>query len=99
MIHLVECAGIAAVVVLHVVASRGVPARYWFIEHLRLIKKLLMMLGCAIRVHRAHMAARTAAHVRGVLELLLLLLRRSLMVIFRWALRAAPTVLIGLVTA
>ena len=98
VVDLVERAGIAAVVVLHVVASRRVPARHRLVEHLRLIKVLLMMLGCAIRVHWAHMAARTAAHICGVLELLLLLLRWSLMVIFRRALRAAPAMLIGLVT-
>ena len=98
LVDLVERAGIAAVVMLHEVASRRIPARYWFVEHLRLIKVLLMILGRAIRVNRAHMAARTTTHIRRILELLLLLLRWSLMVIFRRALRTAPTMFIGLVT-
>ena len=89
MIHLVQRAGIATVVVLHVVASRRVPARYRLVEHLRLIEVLLMVLGCAVRVHRADMAARAAADIGGVIELLLLLLLWwALMANFRRALRA-----------
>ena len=96
VIDLIERARIIAMMVFHVMASWRVPTWYGFIKHLRLIK-VLMMLSCTIRVHRAYIAARTATYVCGMIELLLR--RWSWLMIFWRSMCTTATIFICLVGA